>query len=92
MIKIGADYLIDTDERNYILYSLTVVQKGKHAGETRRTVEGYFQTLEQALRAIVDRNTINGLYGEYGLATALKRVAEIHANTLAEIKAALHEA
>lgn len=92
MIKVGTDYLIDTDERNYILYSLTVVQKGKHAGETRRTVEGYFQTLEQALRAIVDRNTISGLEGVETVQNAVKRVEEINARTLAEIKAVLHEA
>ena len=92
MIKVGKEYIIDTDERNYILYSLTVAQKGKHTGETRRTVEGYFQTLEQALRAIVDRNTINGLEGVETAQNAVKRVEEIHAHTLAEIKAALHEA
>lgn len=91
MIRIGTEYEITTDERNYFLWVRHIAQKGKHKGEEKRTIEGYYPTLERVLMAIVDRNTINGLDGEYGLATALKRVAEIHANTLAEIRAALNE-
>ena len=52
---VGKDYKIETDELNVTVSKRSVARKGANAGQETWTNEGYFMTLENALKYLVDR-------------------------------------
>ena len=52
---IVGNYKVETDELNVTVSKRSVARKGKNAGQETWTNEGYFGTLENALKYLVDR-------------------------------------
>ena len=52
------DYKIIVDERNWSLYTVDVVQKGKNAGTERLDLKGHFSSPERAIGFISKLETI----------------------------------
>ena len=63
------------DKLNIVVEEKSVVQKGKTAGQERRTVLGYYSTLGPALKKLLDVLVING-EATNGLPTQLLRTYE----------------
>ena len=78
MIKLFDGWIIDTDERNYILIKVTTAIKRKTKEEYEyRNVYGYFSNIPAALRTLRDELVKQKISsGIYTLEEALKAIAE----------------
>lgn len=81
MIKIKNNFIVDSDENQFILKEIGTVQdkNSKNYGEETYTVLGYFGTLEQALwglEKILSRRAIK--LKTYTLKQAIEEIRAIH--------------
>ena len=78
MIKLFDGWIIDTDERNYILIKVTTAVNKKTKKEYEvRNIYGYFSGIPAALRALRDELVKQEISSDvYTLETALKAIVE----------------
>lgn len=81
MIKINKNFIVDSDENQFILKEVGTIQdkNSKNFGEETHTVLGYFGTLEQALyglEKILSRRAIK--LKTYTLKKAIEEIRAIH--------------
>ena len=81
MIKINDKYIIDSDENQFIVKEIGVVQdeKSKNYGEETQTTLGYYGTLEQAilgLEKMLQRRAIR--IKDYTLKEFVEEIRKIH--------------
>lgn len=81
MIKINDNFVIDSDENQFILKEITTVQdtNSKNYGEKREIHLGYYSTLEQSLiglEKILQRRSIK--VKDYDLKSIVQEIRAIH--------------
>ena len=72
---VGKDFRVETDELNVTVSRRSVARKGAKAGEELWINEGYFGTLENALKYLVDRGVKET--GLTDLKTVIKKQHEL---------------
>lgn len=81
MVKINDNFVIDSDENQFILKEITTVQdtNSKNYGEKREIVLGYFGTLEHSLiglEKILQRRAIK--VKDYDIKSFIQEIRAIH--------------
>lgn len=90
MIVINDKWTIQTDPRNYIVCQDHVTQEGEHAGEHYQTQEGFYSTLNGALQAIINRETMDVLSeGNFSLREAIQEIRRIQQDLRRTIESAI---
>ena len=72
---VGKDFKVEADDLNVTVSRRSVARKGKNAGQERWANEGYFGTLENALKYLVDRGVKEA--GLTDLKTVIKKQNEL---------------
>ena len=83
-MKLNEKYLIKSDKLNVTVCEVTVAKEGKKAGEPIEKAVGYFTTVEQAYKFIVDRE-IKGT-GMNDFEIIMKKINELHEYIKEEFK------
>lgn len=81
MIRIGENYVIDSDENCFTVKELGIIQNenSKNCGKEKETVYGYYSTLEGALKGLekhLQRKTIR--IKDYTLKEAIEALKALH--------------
>ena len=81
MIKINDNFVVDSDESQFVLKEIGTIQdeKSKNFGQETQMVLGYYSTLEQSLcglEKILSRRAIK--IKDYTLKKAIEQLRKIH--------------